>query len=318
MDSTQVLQLALCEKTFGDQSMLNATEKQFFETERSAIRYEAANQKLNFPAYHGYMTGNRGYTAPPEYYTFLDAIPLVDENAIASSRYLEFLSSYVDYNVKAAMAAAPESDGNELRHAFIDSHWKGYLRDYLHAKRIHQWLDAGSMDVALGIYTAIKPTMTTPGFIALLDKTIAAHQQLAPGKPAPHFAARDLHGNIVDLSAFQGKVIYIDIWATWCGPCLGEIPAMEKLIHDMEGKDVVFLGVSVDENEDAWKKMLRDKNMKGAHIIAPGNFESTVAKAYQVRGIPHYVLIDKYGNIANANAPRPGYVKEELERLLKM
>jgi thiol-disulfide isomerase/thioredoxin len=243
---------------------------------------------------------------------------LVRESALGSYHYLEFISAYVDYKVRTAYAADPTADPNALRSQIIDANWNGYLRDFLYANRIYTLLDAASDNSAGELYSRVKPSMTTASLVKLLDDVFAEHAALAAGKPAPAFTATDLEGNALQLSTYKGKVVYLDIWATWCGPCLREIPAMETLIGDMDGQDVVFLAISVDENEAAWRKMLKDKAMKGIHGIAPGNFESSVAKAFQVKGIPRYVLIDQDGNIANANAPRPGEVKEELERLLKM
>ena len=86
----------------------------------------------------------------------------------------------------------------------------------------------------------------------------------------------------------------------------------------MAGKDVIFLFVSIDDDEMAWKRMIKEKNLTGIHLISAGEFDSDVAQQYNVRGIPHYVIIGKDGNILDINAKRPsGGVKEDLEKYLE-
>ena len=85
----------------------------------------------------------------------------------------------------------------------------------------------------------------------------------------------------------------------------------------LKGKDVVFLGISFDGEEEAWKTMVREKNLQGVHVIAHGGFRSEVAESYNIIGIPQYYIVDRDGKIAVANAERPsGDVKGILEKLL--
>jgi thiol-disulfide isomerase/thioredoxin len=316
IDSTRGMLWNFSDQYFSQRNDYTPDELMFIELAKNNILYDGAGQKLNFASYHGYVTGKRGYIPPAEYYNFLDGIPLVNASASSSYLYLEFLKSYVDYKLKTGLAAAPAADPNHMRDAIIDENWQGYLRDYLHTSYIYALLSGHSFEEAENRYNHVKATLTTPSFIALLEKSFAAQKQLMPGKPAPNFTVTNLAGKTFQLLDLNGKVVYLDIWATWCGPCLKEIPAMEKLIDEMEGEDVVFLSISVDVNEAAWKKMVADKNMKGMHGISPGDFNAPIAKAYQVNGIPRYVLIDKDGNIADPNAPRPAEAKPALEALL--
>lgn len=144
------------------------------------------------------------------------------------------------------------------------------------------------------------------------DKDVADYLQstydkvavLQPGNPAPTFTLTSIEGKEVSLSDFKGKVVYLDFWASWCGPCLQQIPSAKELKHDFEGKEVVFLYVSIDEKEDSWKKMIKDKELTGVHLLAKG-FKHDVPQSYNVMGIPSYFVIDREGNILDNNAPRP-------------
>ena len=316
MDSVRDLQLAFHSEYFSGRTGLSDAEAQFVDIENQSILYDCASQKLNFPSIYGYVTGNPGYKAEPAYYAFLQHVPLVNASA-KSPQYFEFIVDYIQQEWLAARMADGTADPYELRQQLIEKHLAGYPREYVYANWVYETLsESQSPDKADSLYTAVKPLLKTPALIQLLEASFAAYRVISPGNPAPAFTAVSPDGKTFTLSDFLGKVVYLDLWATWCGPCVGEIPALEKLISEMEGTNVVFLSVSVDTDEKAWQKMLKARAMKGTHGISPGNFNAPIAKAYQVNGIPRYVLIDQEGKIANPNAPRPGQVKEELQALL--
>ena len=151
-------------------------------------------------------------------------------------------------------------------------------------------------------------------------KAIAA--KLRPseaGKPAKNFIYPDINGKEVSLSDFKGKVVVVDVWATWCGPCKGELPFLKKLEEEMHGKDVVFIGVSLDEAKDKqkWIDFVKKENLKGVQLHASG--WSQIARDYEIKGIPRFMLFDKRGNIVTENAPRPSnpMLKKMIEKELQ-
>ena len=118
------------------------------------------------------------------------------------------------------------------------------------------------------------------------------------------------------MSDFRGKFVYIDVWATWCGPCRAELPHLEKLQeHFRENENIVFVSVSVDNTKDPWEKMVKEKKLKGVQLFAKGR-KSSISKEYMINSIPRFLLIDTDGKIIDSNAPRPsGEIKEILENL---
>lgn len=136
----------------------------------------------------------------------------------------------------------------------------------------------------------------------------------APGKEAADFTYPDVNGKEVSLSDFKGKVVLVDVWATWCGPCRGEIPHLKKLEEEMRGTDVVFIGVSVDEAKDKqkWLDFIKKEELAGVQLLASG--WSKITKDYKITGIPRFMVFDKKGNIVSVDAPRPS--KPELKKLL--
>ena len=127
---------------------------------------------------------------------------------------------------------------------------------------------------------------------AALDKAMA----LQPGRPAPDFTLEDLDGRPVSLSQFRGKVVLLDFWASWCGPCIGNLPDLRRIKKETAGQPVVFLNLSLDSSDAEWRKAIETHQIEGVHVRA-GAWRSKTTGAYSVRGIPAYFLVDPRGMI---------------------
>ncbi|MEH0153341.1 TlpA disulfide reductase family protein [Limibacter armeniacum] len=139
------------------------------------------------------------------------------------------------------------------------------------------------------------------------------YKRLQKGKPAPIWEAVDQDGKKYTLSDFKGKYLYVDFWATWCAPCVKEIPHMAALEKAYEHNDkIVFVSYSQDEDENAWKKKLESKNMHGIQLRNPngGIRDSIIRNKYRISGIPRFMLIDPEGNIVSVDVPRPSEVEK--------
>ena len=113
----------------------------------------------------------------------------------------------------------------------------------------------------------------------------------------------------------QGKVTYIDFWATWCGPCCAEIPFIEKLVEKYKSNpNIEFVSISLDNDLGKWHKKLENDQPQWAQYIIPDNFNSTFAKEYNITAIPRFMLFDKEGRIISINADRPS--DENIESYL--
>ncbi|AUP81687.1 hypothetical protein C1H87_18980 [Flavivirga eckloniae] len=128
----------------------------------------------------------------------------------------------------------------------------------------------------------------------------------AKGKVSPKFTDYENYlGGTTSLDDFNGKYVYIDIWATWCGPCKKEIPYLKKVEEQYRNKNIEFVSISTDraKDYDTWKNMVKEEELSGVQLYAKE--DTTFTNAYKVNGIPRFILIDPQGNIVDANAPRP-------------
>ena len=133
----------------------------------------------------------------------------------------------------------------------------------------------------------------TEAVAAALHKAL----RLSPGQPAPDFTLSDLDGQPVSLSQFKEKAVFLDFWASWCGPCISNLAFLRQIKAQMADQQVVFLNISLDESDSAWRKAVAEHGIKGVHVRAHG-WGSEVAKSYNVTSLPEYYIVDAQGLIA--------------------
>jgi len=146
-------------------------------------------------------------------------------------------------------------------------------------------------------------------------------KKVMPGYPSPQFISYENHsGGTTSLSDLKGKYVYIDVWATWCGPCIREIPSLQAIEEDFEDKPIHFVSISVDNKNDheTWVRMVNDKDLGGIQLFADESWSSDFVKDYYIRGIPRFILLDPEGIIIDSDAKRPSNpeLRKQLNELL--
>ena len=151
--------------------------------------------------------------------------------------------------------------------------------------------------------------------VARFDKVCEKWNLASVGKPSPDFKATDLNGKEYTLADFRGKYVYIDIWATWCGPCRQEIPHLKALEENYRDAQITFLSLSVDNDKAKWEKMVKEEQLSGVQLYlgTGSDFQS----AYQIDGIPRFILLDKEGKIIDKDMQRPSneYTRSIIDAL---
>ncbi len=140
------------------------------------------------------------------------------------------------------------------------------------------------------------------------DENKYINENLGKGKTSPKFVNFENNaGGTTSLDDLKGKYVYIDVWATWCGPCKAEIPYLKEVEKKYHEKNIAFVSISADKivAHDTWKKMIQEKNLSGIQLFSDADFNSSFLKEYKINAIPRFILIDPNGNIIAADAPRP-------------
>lgn len=137
-------------------------------------------------------------------------------------------------------------------------------------------------------------------YIANFRKRMAA----VKGAPFPAVRLEDAAGNAADMSAFKGKYVYVDLWASWCVPCCREVPHLQKLEESLEGSSVAFVSISCDTDRDAWKQKMADLHVHGNQFI---DASGELCEQLNVSGIPHFLVYDPDGRLYLYDAPRPSH-----------
>lgn len=138
------------------------------------------------------------------------------------------------------------------------------------------------------------------------EAMVKKYGHLFPGKPAPNLTFTDKNGKQLSLQSFKGQVLLVDIWGTWCAPCIAEMPYLAALQKEYAGrKDVRIMSIACDKNAEKWKTYLANHTTTWHQYLITGEGNQTLDKAYFCEGIPRFIIIDKQGNIVAADAMRP-------------
>lgn len=125
------------------------------------------------------------------------------------------------------------------------------------------------------------------------------------GEVAYNFEYPDINDKKLSFSDLKGKVVLVDAWATWCGPCKAQIPHLKKLEEELKDQNIAFVSISVDEEKDhqKWKDFVNTEKLGGIQLFAKG--WSEFAAYYKINAIPRFLVFDQDGKIVSVDAPRP-------------
>lgn len=170
------------------------------------------------------------------------------------------------------------------------------------------------------LYKAYNHTFTNPefnieisecynGFVQNLDKI--PKRVLSSILNTENGTKNSIH-DVLDIH--KGKLIYIDMWATWCGPCLKDMPESARLKEHFKDRNIAFLYLSIDENKERWKELISEdkyKNLSGSYLLENG-LKSQWVQYFKINNIPRYILLDENREIISSNAPGPSMHEAKL------
>ncbi|WP_291782738.1 TlpA disulfide reductase family protein [Cecembia sp.] len=191
------------------------------------------------------------------------------------------------------------------------------VKDFFLFRHLMENLQFKGLEAAKPSIEKFQAENQSPKLVSKLEKELKKWDAIMPGMEIPDFSFEDISGEMVQLSNLKGTLVYIDIWATWCKPCIEEHPYWDQLKADYEDQPVSFLTISIDENKEAWEKMVISKNMEGLQWIAEKAWRSDLNLHFMVNSIPRFILLDGEGKIIDPNAERPsGDIWKTLDQFL--
>lgn len=276
----------------------------FVRMEKDRIRYAYAAPLLMYPMAHRIMTGNMEYEPEQDYYDVVESYVVEDKRLISLDEYRAFVAEamhILDPDGRQLTGIYPKTVAQMKYTAdrFADPRVREIILHHIAAAYVDNFGVRDITEMENIYHTYVKDTLLLASYAAKHDRWDLTR----PGKPSPGFRASDIDGEMHSLSEFRGKYVYIDMWATWCGPCRQETPYLKALAEEFKDAQIVFLGLSVDKDKEAWEKMVRGGGLPGVQLyLGP---QSRFQEQYRVEGIPRFILLDKDGKIISNDMSRP-------------
>ncbi len=298
-----------------------AAGERFYELEKARIKFDIGLKTLRYPEYHRYLAQDTAYQPSKEFMESFNDITVNDTAWLAIPEFERYAMELLQKNAMEEYQgmSKQEQDATDLvalEFEEVDEVAdKKAVREFLMYHILQKQLKYyGPGEVVDSLIDKFRERCQRGKYISRIGEMRENWRRIEPGNKAPGFRYPDMEGEEHALEDFRGKYVYIDVWASWCGPCRRQIPHLEELINDYSGKNIVFMSVSVDENKQAWEDMVQEKDMKGYQLYA-GGWEAKIARKFMINSIPRFILIDPAGKIVDSNAPRPS--SDEIRQLFK-
>ncbi len=307
------------------------------------ISYNYFRSLLLFPsAKTGYSKGLSLAPLPSIMLKELQGVALMNESAMNSPAYRGYVREYVRYYTASQInfvAFRDYSDLLEREYNYALRYLSGEPFKYWVAIELNEYCDKAEPSTVKKLYAALE--QSDPSGIYAKEISVKCQDPInakeakkekievekekekkeKTTKSDQPFTLLDLKGNKVYLDDFKGKVLYVDFWASWCGPCRQQFPharALKEMLTADQRKQVVFLYISIDDTDEKWKKSIEYNQIEGFHTRSPGGWGSTATRHFGVSSIPRYMLIDKKGNVADSNAKRPSSGQAIIQDILML
>ena len=290
-----------------------AADDKFQKMEEGRITYFYANAFLMYPVSHLYLTQDTTMTLGDDYYATLRQYLKEDAD-------LADVDEYRNYMIETSHVL--DEAGKDIRQYYpkvlaemnyIGEHFDNEkVRESLIHHLAFTYVEGNGTDNIADLQNIYYTYVASPYLNVLFKQACAKWDKAAVGKPSPDFKGVDVNGKQMSLRDFRGKYVYIDMWATWCGPCQKELPYLKKLEEKFRGRNIAFVGLSIDADKAKWEARVKSGELCGTqlHIGRGSKFQAD----YRISGIPRFILLDPNGRIVNPDMTRPS--SDDTEKIL--
>lgn len=209
------------------------------------------------------------------------------QSAMASQDSDEAQKAQIDYN-------ALMENHQVYTKNFVKEHNASAVAAYITLIQLSGQIESAEMD---SIVNKFPQEIAQSEYVIRLKEIAEGMRKTAVGVMAPDFTMNDPEGKPIQLSSLRGKVVMIDFWAAWCGPCRRENPNVVKLYQQYHDKGFEILGVSLDNKKEDWVEAIRQDQLSWLHVSDLQHWQSNAARLYAVNSIPQTFLLDKDGKI---------------------
>ena len=270
----------------------------FAKKEQQRLLFKSYAMFPMYMSYHPYLKKMDSYTPTALYTDKLKQLAIIDGNCLEFAEYGDFIMNAI------LCQAFQGGDRSKEFMTFMDANVKdAKVKSYITNAYAYDVVSSSGLDGKDELVAYFHKNVSDQKLVEKFNAICKQWEGLKAGCPSPSFNAPDINGKMVSLESLKGKYVYIDVWATWCGPCRGELPYMTKLEEQYAGKDIHFVSLSCDSNKSAWEKRVQKGDMKGIQLHLGTN--SDFMQKYIINGIPRFILLDREGKIVKADAPRP-------------
>ena len=244
-----------------------------------------------------------------------------DDNLLKISSFRSLLYYYLTYQNSSKRKFEKYSDNLQATHDKSDyalNHFKGEVLDYLLADLLNHHKALLTQNLTKNILGQIKDKQYKDYFEGGFLETVVKNEEISnkiKAEEAANSIKNDwqdmltVEGKPFDMSKYLGKVVYIDFWASWCGPCRKEMPfskEMHESLTPAQKEKIVFLYISIDEKEEAWRTGMEKLGLNiFQNAFATGAWAAKVVQKFKITGIPRYMIMDKSGKVIKMDASRP-------------
>ncbi len=258
---------------------------------------DAIRSKIAYPGSHAGFNQGKEAVLPADYYSFLDSLPAPQRIGPNGIGYFYYLSSVM--HRKAQLQNSGEVSEDEV-YALAKKELPGPVAYEYMAYAL-------ARDFRKVVYDEFGSGCPYPEIAAVVQEKYVKMKGMLEGSPAPDVTLQDVTGKPVTLKELRGKFVYIDFWATWCVPCIKEIPYLKVIEEEYRGKNIQFVSISFDKAADLekWRKYVIDNKLDGIQLIADQTAHDILSEVFYISLIPRFILLDPEGKVVSANAARP-------------